>query len=237
MDRVSQELLRAFATAFAPYLRQRLAARGWPSLPEAERAGAEWLRRSLDELLSQPYTQQMRTPLELFQEALAPANEALQAAGVPIPLRDAAAGAALPGDHYDLAPASSAALGDEVWRIHLAWGAAKAAALTRPAVALLAANLLDRDRIERVVVTRGLRLDPIRSAAEIGGQALVLVDLTDTAADETIAAAAAAGVRSIGFGPHVDEFAMVRARSLGADLALARSQFFRELPSLLPELV
>ncbi len=117
------------------------------------------------------------------------------------------------------------------------WGAAKAAAVTRPAVALLASNLLDRDRIERVVVARGLRLDPIRGAAAVGGQVLVLVDLTDPAADETITAAAAAGVRTIGFGPHVDEFAMVRARSLGATLTMARSQFFRDLEGLLPDLV
>jgi hypothetical protein len=36
---------------------------------------------------------------------------------------------ALPGDVYDLAPASSRDLGEEVWEAHLRWGAAKAAAL------------------------------------------------------------------------------------------------------------
>jgi hypothetical protein len=41
----------------------------------------------------------------------------------------------------------------------------------------------------------------------------------------------------IGFGPHVDEFAMVRARSLGATAALARSRFFRDLAELLPPFV
>ncbi|HEX5630895.1 MAG TPA: hypothetical protein VFY15_04485 [Acidimicrobiia bacterium] len=237
MDQASRDLLVAFSSGFAPYLQERLAERGWPSIPEAVQQGSECLGRSLGELLAQPYARQMRTPLELFQEALAPANEALEAAGVPVPVRDNAATSALPGDRYDLAPASSAALGEEAWRAHLVWGAAKAAAVTRPAVALLASNLLDRDRIERVVVARGLRLDPIRGAAAVGGQVLVLVDLTDPAADETITAAAAAGVRTIGFGPHVDEFAMVRARSLGATLAMARSQFFRDLEGLLPDLV
>ncbi len=237
MDQASRDLLVTFVASFRPYLRERLAERDWPSIPEAVQRGSEWLGRSLDQLLSQPYALQRRTPLELFQEALAPANEALEAAGVPVPVRDTAAVAALPGDHYDLAPASSAALGEEAWRVHIAWGVAKAAVVTRPAVALLAANLLDRDRIERVVVTRGLRLDPIRGASGVGGQILVLVDLTDPAADETITAAATAGVRTIGFGPHVDEFAMVRARSLGATQAMARSQFFRDLEGLLPELV
>ena len=224
-------------TAFTPYLEQRLAERGWPSLPDATQAGAEWLSGSLDELLALPYLLQRRAPLELFQEALAPANEALAAAGVVPPKRDTAAEAALPGDRYDLAPASSAALGEEAWKAHLVWGAAKAQSVTRPAVGVLAANLLDRDRIERVLTQHGLRLDVIRDAAGVGGQALVLVDLTDRAADETITAAAAAGIRSIGFGPHVDEFAMVRARSLGASDALARSQFFRDLDRLLPEMV
>lgn len=251
MDPVVNDLRDALVAAFAPYLEQRLAERRWPPLPDATRFGAEWLRGSLDELLALPFVSQRRTPFELFQEALAPANDALAAAGVSPPQRDAAAESALPGDRYDLAPASSAALGEVAWKAHLVWGAAKASALagpenalarpatevTRPAVGVLAANLLDRDRIERVLTQRGLRLDAIRGASGVGGQMLVLVDLTDRAADETITAAAAAGIRSVGFGPHVDEFAMVRARALGASDALARSQFFRELERLLPELV
>jgi hypothetical protein len=237
VDPVAQDLRDALVAALAPFLEQRLAERGWPPLPDATRAGAEWLAGSLDELLALPYLSQQRTPFELFQEALAPANGALAAAQVPPPKRDAAAEAALPGDRYDLAPASSAALGETAWKAHLVWGAAKARAVTRPAVGVLAANLLDRDRIERVVNQHGFRVDAIRDAAGVGGQVLLLVDLTDRAADDTITAAAAAGIRSIGFGPHVDEFAMVRARSLGASHALARSQFFRDLETLLPELV
>jgi hypothetical protein len=244
VDQVAKDLRDALVAALPPYLEDRLAARGWPSQPAATRAGVEWLTNSLDELLTMPYLLQRRTPLELFQEALAPANEALADAGVSPPQRDAAAQAALPGDRYDLAPASSAALGEATWTAHLRWGAAKAravappvAAVARPVIGVLAANLLDRDRIERVLTRRGFHLDAIRDAGGVGGQLLLLVDLTDRAADDTIAAAAAAGIRTIGFGPHVDEFAMVRARSLGASQALARSQFFRDLERLLPELV
>jgi hypothetical protein len=41
--------------------------------------------------------------------------------------RDPVAVNALPGDVFDLAPASSAVLGEDVWRAHLQWGAEKAA--------------------------------------------------------------------------------------------------------------
>jgi hypothetical protein len=34
--------------------------------------------------------------------------------------------------------------------------------------------------------------------------------------------------RIVAFGPHVDADALARARSDGADIALARSQFFRD---------
>jgi hypothetical protein len=223
--------------AFGEHLDAVLAARGWPADALARRAGEEWLRVTLDALLEMPYAAQSRSPLEVFQEAFAAPNAALADRGVTPPQRDSVVAAALPGDVYDLAPASSAVLGEEVWRAHLEWGAAKAAAITRPTIAVLAANLLDRDRIERVLSARGLRMQPIRGAEGVAGHAVVLVDLTDPAADATITAAAQHGIRVIGFGPHVDEFAMVRARSLGATAALARSRFFHELPDLLPRLV
>jgi hypothetical protein len=96
---------------------------------------------------------------------------------------------------------------------------------------------LDRDRIERTLAASGYRMQPIRTAEGVAGYAVVLVDLIHAAAEATIAAAAQQGIRVIGFGPHVDEFAMVRARALGATAALARSQFFRDLSDLLPRLV
>jgi hypothetical protein len=57
-------------------------------------------------------------------------TRALAEAGTPPVRRDPAAVAALPGDLYDLAPASSRPLGDAAWEAHMAWGAAKAAAMT-----------------------------------------------------------------------------------------------------------
>ncbi len=235
MDQASVVLRDALLAAFARHASDRVAARRWPPVTEAIREGEDWLRAALEDLLGRPYSSQPRTPLELFQEALAPANAALAEAGVAPPVRDPMAVAALPGDVYDLAPASSADLGEDTWRAHLVWGSAKARALTRPTVGLLAANLADRDRIERVVNARGLGLQSIHTPDRVTGNVVVLVDLTDPAAEATITAAAGAGIRTIAFGPHVDEFAMVRARSLGATAALPRSQFFRDLERWLPE--
>lgn len=61
-----------------------------------------------------------------FQQAMSFPTAALTAAGTTPPSRDPVAVNALPGDRFDLAPASSRDLGEEVWRAHIAWGMAKA---------------------------------------------------------------------------------------------------------------
>lgn len=99
-------------------------------LSEALGEGRRWLRDALECLLGRPYPLQDRGPLELFQEAMRFPTVVLQAAGYPPVPRDDLTRNALPGDLYDLAPASSRDLGEEVWRAHLAWGATKAAAMT-----------------------------------------------------------------------------------------------------------
>lgn len=99
-------------------------------LDEALGEGRRWLQDALKGLLGRPYPLQDRGPLELFQEAMRFPTAVLQAEGYPPVPRDELSRSALPGDLYDLAPASSRELGEEVWRAHLAWGAAKAAAMT-----------------------------------------------------------------------------------------------------------
>lgn len=135
MNPASQHLSRLLVEAYRPHVRARLAELAIDPPPGLEGALAEgeaWLRGHLLALLEQPFAAQPRGPLEVFQEAMRFPTEALQAASVEPVRRDPAAAAALPGDLYDLAPPSSASLGEEVWRAHLAWGAAKAAALTGP---------------------------------------------------------------------------------------------------------
>jgi len=236
MDEVSRRLRNALVSALPPYLAGRIAECGWPQPADSVVDEARsWLAAELDGLLAMPFRDQRRGPLEVFQEALAGPTAALASDGVTPPRRDAAAEAALPGDTFDLAPASSAALGEEAWLAHLAWGAAKAAAITRPTCGVLADNLLDLDRIERSVVTSGFRMERIRAADGVGGQAAVFVDLEHPGADDVIRAAAGHGIAAIAFGPHVDDLAMVRARSLGAREAMPRSRFFRDPGAFLPK--
>lgn len=130
MPEVSRRLAEALVVAYPEYVRRRTPTEV-PGLAEAIEAGADWLEGALAALLSLPFEQQSRGPLELFQEAMRFPTEALASAGVEPRRRDPVASSALPGDVYDLAPASSRDLGEEVWARHLAWGAAKARALAQ----------------------------------------------------------------------------------------------------------
>ncbi len=234
MDDVARKLREELVGAYRPFVEGRLRARRWPEVPEAIAAGEEWLVAALDELLDTEFSRQPRGPLEVFQEAMSAPTAALEGLGIEPVERDAVAAAALPGDHFDLAPASSADLGDEVWQAHVAWGIAKAAA-GRPLVAVHSGNLIDLDRIESSVADRGYRAERFRPEAH-HQIAVAFVDLEMPDADEQIRLLVTRSARVVAFGPHVDDLAMTRARSLGADDAVARSVFFRDPASYLPTL-
>lgn len=125
----SERLAEALAEAYPAFVRSRLPATP-DGIEDAIGEGETWLRSTLAELLNRPFPEQGRGPLEVFQEAMKFPTAALAQAGVEVPTRDPVAQAALPGDLYDLAPASTRDLGEEVWTIHLIWGATKAKALT-----------------------------------------------------------------------------------------------------------
>lgn len=225
---------------------------------ETVERGERWLDRELATLLVLPFAEQRRSPLEVFQEAMKFVNEDLAEQGVVPPKRDAAAERALPGDLYDLAPASSQALGGGVWEAHLAWGAAKAAdaiaraqsgdpaapdsvvsglpdADARPRIGLLGTDLMDRTKIEGIAAAAGYALTIWRRVDDIEAEVvLALIDLNHAGADDAVRRLSQAEIRVVAFGPHVDDFAMARAGSLGADEVLARSVFFKRLPKLLP---
>ncbi len=68
----------------------------------------------------------------------------------------------------------------------------------------------------------------ITDADAIGAADVIVVDLARYAAQVPSIRLAAPTARILGFGPHVDEAAMARARSDGADLVVPRSRFFRD---------
>lgn len=123
------ELRDAFVDAYPGFVERRCSALGVPTPTDEVRDGQDWLRTELAQLLSLPFAAQRRGPLELFQEAMRFPTAALLRSGVEPVQRSEVATAALPGDVFDLAPASSQDLGEEAWHAHLRWGAAKAKAL------------------------------------------------------------------------------------------------------------
>jgi hypothetical protein len=129
-EAVGRSLAELLAGAFRPYIEARIAERGYPVVSSTvlDDAGDE-LKDRLDALIRKPATEQRRSPLEIFQAACAAPNAALLEMRVEPPDRDPTTANALPGDIFDLAPASSAEIGEEVWQAHLAWGVAKAATL------------------------------------------------------------------------------------------------------------
>jgi hypothetical protein len=235
VDDVAREVVERFVAAYRPYVAGLLASSGLPAVDESVAAGEVWLRETLEGLLARPFADQTRSPLEVFQEAMRFPTEALEAEGVPPADRDPAAAAALPGDRYDLAPASSQSLGEEAWRAHLAWGAAKAAAHAAPSAILLSRNLLDASRVREIAEARRYAFTVAgRLPGEARRYTVAFVDLEHPDADEAIRSLATTCGSVVAFGPHVDDFAMTRALTLGAREAVPRSRFFRDPGVWLP---
>ena len=229
---LSARLREAFVAVYSDYIAARLEEKGYQppeGWDDAVSTGRAWLDDALRVLLAKPFREQRRSPLEVFQEALAEPTRVLAAAGTPAPPRDEVQVRALPGDVYDLAPASSQELGESVWEVHLQWGATKAKAITGPAVAYVGGNLMDRSQIQSAAERRHLSVLVWRSVDEIerglATSAVVraFVDLTHEAADDALRRLAETRIKVIAFGPHVDDIAITRARSLGAADAVARS--------------
>jgi hypothetical protein len=216
--------------AYRGYVLQRCTERRWAHsarLLASLTEGEAWLRASLAGLLDLPFGDQRRGPLEVFQEAMRFPTEALAADRVPEPVRDETASRALPGDVYDLAPASTRLLGDDVWEAHMTWGAEKAAAVTRPVVLVATRSLVDWSRIEEAAGAASMRAT--RWSGSIGSAALVCVDLELDDAMGIVKAGVAEGVSVVAYGPHRAVGMLGAARTAGASHVLARSAFFARL--------
>ena len=234
MTGVANELREALTGAYATYVVDRIRVQGIEipaTLEAALGEGEQWLSSTLEELLALPYAHQPRGPLEVFQEAMRFPTEALSAAGITVVRRDQGAAAALPGDLFNLAPASSRQINEAVWLAHLAWGADKARHV-QPArrVVLLTANLMDRSRIEPAVARSGATLSRWNDLASSSDPKpdLVIVDLEHEEAMAALEWSVDRGVRVIAFGPHADRDRLERARRTGAAVEV-RSAFFADL--------
>ncbi len=113
----------------------------------------------------------------------------------------------------------------------------------RPVAVLVGADLMDRTRIAASAEQAGHELALWRNPAAISnGLAgrlpdVAFVDLRHAAANEAIRRLSAAGVRTVAFGPHVDDVALAAAGALGATEVLPRSRFFVRLPKLFATVV
>lgn len=239
----------AFVAAYRPYVHAVL---GEPAdrVSDAIADGETWLAAAMADWSSLPAGEQRSSPLEMFREALAfPTAAALEAGTQPVG-RDGVAAAALPGDHLDVAPMTSRDLGEEAWKAHVAWGIARAEAVagvvprtSSPAgatAALVGNELMDRTRIQSAAADAGHVLHVWRNPGAVesglarGAPAVVFLDLTHPLSSEILRTLAAAGVRVVAFGPHVDDHSLAAARAAGAAEVLPRSKFFRRLPALFP---
>jgi hypothetical protein len=220
MDATAADLHQALVAAYRPYLEKVAAVH---EIGPAVADGESWLATALEELLSLPFVRQRRGPLEVFQESLRFPTSALRNAGVAPASRAQAEIAALPGDIYGLAPASSQDLGEAVWRAHLEWGATKAAVLTT--VCWFGRDLADRSKIEAAAAGVGRRL--LVAPPDVAQCGKVIIDLEYPGSGEALELATAVEVPIVAYGPHVDTASLEAAAARGA-VALPRSRFFAD---------
>jgi hypothetical protein len=90
-------------------------------------------------------------------------------------------------------------------------------------VVALAPDLMDQSRIRAALPDVTFARDPAGAA----GAAVVMVDLARFA-DRVAQIRAATDGRVVAFGPHVDDAVLAAARAAGADVVMARSEFFRD---------
>ena len=225
----------------------------------AAESGCIVLGHALHELMSTSLALQEHSPLELVRAATHPLSEALVAAGVPPPERDEYAAVLHPEDVYDLYPASSRELGEEVWDLHVRWGLDKAKVVAgmvpapagqiatepvanHPAVALFGLPRERRDGISAALAELGYQMLVWRNPAALDAglaqpPSLVLVDLSHPSAHDAIRSSAAAGARAVAVGDRVDDLATAAVMALGAETALDLDRLLDRLPGLLPRLV
>ena len=92
------------------------------------------------------------------------------------------------------------------------------------AVVAYVTDLMDRSKVQSAVDGVSFARDPAAAAAAD----VIVVDLARFGDAVGAIRAAAPDARIVAFGPHVDDELLERAWAAGADVVMARSQFFRD---------
>lgn len=98
-------------------------------------------------------------------------------------------------------------------------------------IAAYVPDLMDRSKVAAAAPSVNFVPTPVELAAAAAGADLVLVDLSRPGVVEALSELK--GVRTIGFGSHVDRDLLAAAAAAGCDQVLPRSKFFAELHELL----
>lgn len=243
----AQRLHAALVSAFPAYTTRRFADRGYPldrSTVEAIEAATAQLDLDLAAELERPFVEQRRTPLEVFEAALNTLTPTLLARGVE------ETPDARKGDPYALAPGSSAALGEAVQTAHVAWGAAKATALTRgdprgphrPTVVVMTMDRVARQQLCYAAEQAGYDCVAARNPSAVAGAVatdtvkLALVDLAHRAAYDAVERLGKAGVATIVFGAGVDDLTETGLRAAGVKSVVERDRLLGEPGEHLPRI-
>jgi hypothetical protein len=97
-------------------------------------------------------------------------------------------------------------------------------------------DLMDRSKVQAVggdAIRFVSSAAALAEAAAVSGVSMVVVDLSRPGVLDVLPEVAATGMRTIGFGSHVDHALLDAARQAGCTEVLPRSAFFRRLEELL----
>lgn len=244
----AQRLHAALVSAFPAYVTRRFAAAGYPlDRPSVEAIEAATTQLDLDlaSELERPFVEQRRTPLEVFEDATGTLSAVLRAAGVDPPEGGRSA------DPYDLAPGSSAVLGEAVQKAHTVWGNAKAAAFAtgnlrgpqRPIVVVLTMDRVVRQQLCSAAEDAGYHCVGARNPSAVAGAIAAdhvkvgLVDLAHRASRETLKQLHDAGVRTIVFGSAIDDLTETGLLASGVGAVVDREALLKAPEEHLPRIV
>jgi hypothetical protein len=250
-------LAAALVAAFPGYIADKIDELGATRDPQLEAviaAATAELEASITELVSTAPPDQIQSPLELVRRATRPVGILLAELDVPEPVRDEQAVGIHPEDIYDLYPATSRDLGEDVWQVHLQWGIEKARLVAglipaegekvaaMPSVAIFGVALELRDEVSSAVAERRYSVLLWRNPAALEegiGKApeLVLVHLRHPSAHEAIRRLAASDIRVIAIGERVDDFMTAGVMALGAEDVVESDRIVDRLDDFLPRIV